>query len=90
MGFVDNWCYTWLGIRSHNFPCVVVTHRHFMEEQRVKLDVKRLAGGNYAYYVLRGEQILTHGYRPEEREARSAGMEDLKLCRDFRIGLLPA
>ena len=41
----------------------------------------------FKYEVMLGAFCVSRGFRQTEREAHSAGMDDMETCRHFRIGM---
>ena len=51
----------------------------------MKLSENKELGG-FNYEILCGPTIIGGGYRKEERDARSVGLEDLAIAQSFRVG----
>ncbi len=39
--------------------------------------------GTWCYEIWKDEQLIHHGYRPHEHQARDAGLEDANLMRSY-------
>lgn len=52
---------------------------------KYEMKLSAATGGGFNYHILYGPTIIGGGHRMDEKDARSAGLDDLDIARSFRV-----